>query len=146
MSLEEERSLVNAVLAKNHIIGCYVGVLGETALRMTQGLLLKSKFVNLGERNLTVEASKNYKTRHVPLTASPTVALSQRSRHVVDIRAALGHELFDVTQAQGEPQIPTNTSEDDFGLKVASREEGGLARIHSATLKSLPGALQYLDF
>lgn len=55
-----------AVQAKNHVIGCYVGVLGETALRMTQGLLLKWKFVNLGERTLTVEASKNYKTRHVP--------------------------------------------------------------------------------
>ena len=68
MDLEEERSLVNAVLAKNHVIGWYVGVLGETALRMTEGLLLKWKFVNLGERNLTVEASKNYKTRHVPLS------------------------------------------------------------------------------
>ena len=68
MDLEEERSLINAVLAKNHVIGCYVGVLGETALRMTEGLLLKWKFVNLGERNLTVEASKNYKTRHVPLS------------------------------------------------------------------------------
>jgi integrase len=68
MDLEEERRLVNAVLAKNHVIGCYVGVLGETALRMTEGLLLKWKFVNLGERNLTVEASKNYKTRHVPLS------------------------------------------------------------------------------
>jgi integrase len=68
MDLEEERSLVNAVLAKNHFIGWYVGVLGETALRMTEGLLLKWKFVNLGERNLTVEASKNYKTCHVPLS------------------------------------------------------------------------------
>ena len=35
---------------------------------MTEGLLLKWKFVNLGERNLTVEASKNYKTRRVPLS------------------------------------------------------------------------------
>ena len=25
MDLEEERSLVKAVLAKNHVIGCYVG-------------------------------------------------------------------------------------------------------------------------
>jgi len=31
-------------------------------------LTLKWRFVNLGERNLTVEASKNYKTRHVPLS------------------------------------------------------------------------------
>jgi len=53
---------------RNHVIGCYVGVLGETALRMTEGLKLKWKFVNLGERNLTVEASKNYKTRHLPLS------------------------------------------------------------------------------
>lgn len=68
MELEEERNLVKAVQAKNHVIGCYVGLLGETALRMTEGLLLKWKFINLGERNLTVEASKNYKTRHVPLS------------------------------------------------------------------------------
>jgi integrase len=68
MDLEEERRLVEAVLHKNHVIGCYVGVLGETALRMTEGLLLKWKFVNLGERTLTVEASKNYKTRYVPLS------------------------------------------------------------------------------
>ena len=58
----------DTTLAKNHVIGCYVGVLGETALRMTEELLLKWKFVNLGEHSLTVEASKNYKTRHVPLS------------------------------------------------------------------------------
>jgi hypothetical protein len=28
------KGLVNAVLAKNHVIGCYVGLLGETALRI----------------------------------------------------------------------------------------------------------------
>jgi hypothetical protein len=38
MGLEDERSLVKAVLAKNHVIGCYVGLLGETALRMTEGV------------------------------------------------------------------------------------------------------------
>ena len=37
MDLQEERNLVNAVEAKNHVIGCYVGLLGETALRMTEG-------------------------------------------------------------------------------------------------------------
>jgi len=35
---------------------------------LTEGLLLKWKFLNLGERSLTVEASKNYMTRHVPLS------------------------------------------------------------------------------
>ena len=68
MDLKQERDLVTAVHKKSHVVGCYVGLLGETALRMTEGLLLKWDFVNLGQQILTVEASKNYKARHIPLS------------------------------------------------------------------------------
>jgi integrase len=68
MELKEERRLVSAVHDENHVVGCYVGVLGETALRMTEGLLLKWDFVNLEQGILTVEASKNYRARHIPLS------------------------------------------------------------------------------
>jgi integrase len=50
------------------VIGCYEGLLGETALRKTEGLKLKWDYVDMENRFLTVEASKNAKTRHVPLS------------------------------------------------------------------------------
>ena len=68
MTLEEERRLVQKVMDENLIIGCYVGLLGETGLRKTEGLKLKWDYVDVDRRTLTVEASKNGKTRHVPLS------------------------------------------------------------------------------
>ena len=68
MELPEERALVETTLREDIVIGAYVGILGETGLRKTGALLLKRHFVNLNEGVLTVEASKNRKTRQVPLT------------------------------------------------------------------------------
>ena len=68
MTLEEERCLVQKVMEENLIIGCYVGLLGETGLRKSEGLRLKWDYVDTGRRTLTVEASKNGKTRYVPLS------------------------------------------------------------------------------
>ena len=68
MELQGERALVEATLREDIVIGAYVGLLGETGLRKTEGLRLKPEFVDLERRMLTVEASKNYKVRHVPLT------------------------------------------------------------------------------
>ena len=68
MTLEEERRLVQRVMDENLIIGCYVGLVGETGLRKTEGLKLKWDFVDVDRRIVTVEASKNGKTRHVPLS------------------------------------------------------------------------------
>jgi integrase len=64
----EERLLVEKTLAVDPVVGAYVGVLGETGLRMTEGLNLKWEHVRLSSKQLTVEASKNYKVRHVPLS------------------------------------------------------------------------------
>jgi integrase len=48
MTLEEERRLVQKVMDENLIIGCYVGLLGETGLRKTEGLKLKWEHVDTG--------------------------------------------------------------------------------------------------
>lgn len=68
MTLEEERRLVRKVMDDSLIIGCYVGLLGETGLRKSEGLRLKWDYVDDARRTLTVEASKNGKTRHIPLS------------------------------------------------------------------------------
>ena len=68
MTLTEERRLVQRVMEENLVIGCYVGLLGETGLRKTEGLRLKWDYVDAQRRTLTVEASKNGKSRHVPLS------------------------------------------------------------------------------
>lgn len=68
MTLEEERRLVQKVMDENLIIGCYVGVLGETGLRKAEGLKLKWDYVDIKSRTLTVEAGKTGKTRYVPLS------------------------------------------------------------------------------
>jgi len=64
----EERLLVTKTLAVDPVVGAYVGILGETGLRMTEGLMLKWDHVHLARRQVTVEASKNYKVRHIPLS------------------------------------------------------------------------------
>jgi len=68
MTLEEERQLVQKVMDENLIIGSYVGLLGETGLRKTEGLKLKWDYVDTKSRKLTVEAGKTGKTRYVPLS------------------------------------------------------------------------------
>src|SRR6266478_2556170 len=80
MTLEEERGLVQKVMDENLIIGCYVGLLGETGLRKTEGLKLKWDYVDTRSRTVTVEASKNGKTRHVPLSDYALELLGQLPR------------------------------------------------------------------
>jgi len=64
----EERLIVQKTLAIDYTVGAYVGILGETGLRMEEGMNLKRNLFNVKRRKLTVEASKNYKTREVPLS------------------------------------------------------------------------------
>jgi len=80
MTLEDERRLVQKVMDENVMIGCYVGLLGETGLRKSEGLRLKWDYVDTARRTLTVEASKNGKTRHVPLSDYALELLGKLSR------------------------------------------------------------------
>jgi integrase len=68
MTLVEERRLVANVMDESLVLGCYVGLLGETGLRKAEGLNLKWDYVDLNNRVLTVAASKSGKTRRVPLS------------------------------------------------------------------------------
>src|SRR5262249_43659106 len=67
-------------------------------------------------------------------------------RCVVDVEAALRHQLFNVPQAQRKPQIPTDAGGDDLWLKMASTEEDRSTLLHSVTLKTLPTTLQHFGF
>jgi integrase len=80
MTLEQERRLVQAVTDENLVIGCYVGLLGETGLRKKEGLKLKWDYVDVERRILTVEASKNCKTRHIPLSDYALTLLARLPR------------------------------------------------------------------
>lgn len=80
MTLEDERRLVSGVMEENLVIGCYVGLLGETGLRKTEGLKLKWEYIDTDRRVLTVEASKNGKTRRIPLSNYALELLSKLSR------------------------------------------------------------------
>lgn len=68
MTLQEERRLVEVVAREEPTIGAYVAVLGETALRKSEGLHLKWSHVDLRQRMLSVEETKSGKPRYIPLT------------------------------------------------------------------------------
>jgi integrase len=80
MTLEEERRLVRALIDDDHITGMLCGLLGETGLRLKEGLRIKWSHLNLHKRLLTVDASKNGKIRHLPLSPYALELLSQISR------------------------------------------------------------------
>jgi integrase len=79
MTLEEVRRLVQKVMDENVVIGCYVGLLGETGIRKIEGLNLKWDYVDK-ERILTVAASKSGRTRRVPLSDYALELLGKASR------------------------------------------------------------------
>lgn len=69
MTLEEERHLVDCVARCDLTIGAMVALLGETALRKSEGLRLRWQDIDARSRILTVGESKSGKVRYVPLTA-----------------------------------------------------------------------------
>src|SRR5215475_7663179 len=73
-----------------------------------------------------------------PLVDDRSVRLAPTPhRRVVDDEAPFAHELFDVTQAQGKPQIPANTSDDNVWLKVAVHGRGPVCSASFRYLKDL---------
>jgi len=82
LTLEEERRLVEAVMLHDPVIGAYCGILGETGLRMMEGLRLKWEHISIPHRNLTVQASKNYKTREIPCDSTFRIATPNPSSPV----------------------------------------------------------------
>ncbi|MDA2930319.1 site-specific integrase, partial [Acidobacteria bacterium AH-259-O06] len=69
MTLEEERHLVKCMAQEDLVIGAYVAILGETALRKSEGLRLQWSHINTKQKLLAVEwPTKSGKIRYVPLT------------------------------------------------------------------------------
>ncbi len=68
LTLEEERRLVGAVYDHDPVVGSFAGILGETGMRLEEGLRLKWDHVDIQNRILTVAASKTVNIRHVPLS------------------------------------------------------------------------------
>jgi integrase len=68
MTLEEERTLVEAMLKKDVAVGVYCGLMGETAMRPEEGLRQEWSFISLSQRMLTVDKSKTKRARHIPLS------------------------------------------------------------------------------
>jgi integrase len=58
-TLEEERSLVEAVRESDPIMGAYVALLGETRLRKAEGLRLQWQHVNVNQRIVSIEETKS---------------------------------------------------------------------------------------
>jgi integrase len=82
MTLAEERRLVETIIADDHLAGIYCGFLGETALRRNEGLRVKWSHIDYRQRLLTVDASKNFKIRRVPLSDYALELLSKVPRIV----------------------------------------------------------------
>src|SRR5262249_22324515 len=80
MTLDEERRLVEAVSAEDSVAGIFCAFLGETALRLAEGLRVQWSHVDKDRRLLTVDASKNFKIRHVPLSDYACELLSEVTR------------------------------------------------------------------
>jgi integrase len=62
----EERHLIECI--EEPAIRAYTAILGETALRKREGLLLKWEHINFAQRALTVEHTKSRKARYIPLS------------------------------------------------------------------------------
>ena len=68
LTFEEYRVLVEAVSREELAIGAYTAILGETALRKSEGLKLQWSDIDCSRRQLTVQDSKSGQPRYIPLT------------------------------------------------------------------------------
>ena len=82
LTLAEERTLLDAVTGVNPVVGAYTAVLGETGLRMSEGLRLQWNHVDLGQRRLTVAQSKTGHPRFIPLSGYALERLMALTRHL----------------------------------------------------------------
>jgi integrase len=80
MTLDEERRLIAAIYTEDSLSGIFCAFLGETALRLAEGLRVQWAHIDLRQRLLTVDASKNFKVRYVPLSDYACELLSQITR------------------------------------------------------------------
>src|SRR5437870_1831551 len=53
---------------------------------------------------------------------------------MIYLHASHGHKLLEISQAQGEPAIPTDASDDNGGFELALSEQCRAAGLHHVTL------------
>lgn len=82
LTVEEFRCLVQAVAEADLTIGVYVALLGETALRKSEGLALQWGDIDTRRRKLTVRDSKSGRPRYVPLSQFALDWLGQLPRFI----------------------------------------------------------------
>src|SRR5262245_49019616 len=68
MTVHEERTLVNAMMADEHIAGIFYRILGETGLRLSDGLRLQWSQLDRRRRQMSKLTSKGNRVVHVPLS------------------------------------------------------------------------------
>ena len=70
-------------------------------------------------------------------------------RDVIDVEVPLGHEFFQVPEAESKPEIPADTQDDDLGFKMSPFEQYWPVPLHepqayqiaSITFATLPAAV-----
>jgi integrase len=82
MTLDEERRLVNALRADDDLVGIFCGILGETGLRLSDGLRLQWRAVDLRRRQLSKLTSKGNRIVHLPLSEYAVGLFSEITRIV----------------------------------------------------------------
>jgi integrase len=117
MSLQEERRLVQFVMAEDQLAAIYCGFLGETGLRKEEGLRVKWAHLNHQQRLLTVDASKNFKIRHVPLSDYALELLGQVTRVV---RSPFVFTRLETLEVMKQPPVY---------LERAKESEAGMGRV-----------------
>jgi len=50
--------------------------------------------------------------------------------HVIDAKVSLGHDFFQISEAEPKPEIPPDTQNDDLGFKMSSFEQRWPVPIH----------------
>jgi len=78
LSLEEYWRLIEC--HDDPVAAAYATVLGETAIRKSEGIRLTWSFIDFHQRLLTVERSKNRKPRYIPLSEFALQALASLQR------------------------------------------------------------------
>ena len=94
MTIQEYRKLIDAVTVEDYVIGAYVAVLGETALRKAEGLRLKWSDIDVAGKRLTVGESKSGRPRYVPLTDFALAQLSSLTRVIGRDHAFLNRDTL----------------------------------------------------
>lgn len=121
MTIQEERRFVAALLKIDLAVGLYAGVIGETALRPSEGLRLEWRHIDHARRELTADRTKGRRPRYIPMSDFCVDLLRMATRvdesPYVFIRSETFKPVKDARGAFGKAQKATGLDwvhEEDF--------------------------------